>query len=71
MAIKYGEVARTHLALGELAQRQSHREAVMLHLTEAQHLFQTLLVPRYVERTEQRACALGFFFSRGSALDGA
>ncbi len=60
------EVARTHLALGELAQHQGNREAVMLHLTEAQHLFQALLVPKYVERTEQRARELGLFFSRSN-----
>ena len=40
----------------------------MLHLTEAQHLFQALLVPRYVERTEQRARALGLVFFKGNVL---
>jgi hypothetical protein len=53
------EVGRTHLALAELAQCQSQREAATLHVTEAHHLFTTLGVPAYVQRTVQYATRYG------------
>jgi predicted ATPase len=53
------EVGRTHLALAELAQRQSQREAATLHVTEAYHLFTTLGVPAYAQRTVQYATRYG------------
>ncbi|HSX79680.1 MAG TPA: tetratricopeptide repeat protein, partial [Candidatus Saccharimonadia bacterium] len=53
------EVGRTHLALAELAQRQSNREAATLHVTEAHHLFTTLGVPAYVQHTVQYASRCG------------
>ena len=53
------EVGRTHLALAELAQRQGNREAATLYVTEAHHLFTTLGVPAYVQRTVQYASSLG------------
>ena len=52
-------VGRTHLALAELAQRQSNREAATLHVTEAHHLFTTLHVTAYVQRTVQYASRCG------------
>jgi uncharacterized protein HemY len=57
------EVGRTHLALAELAQRQDDRAEVILHLSEAHHLFTTLGVPVYVEHTTQYASALGLAFA--------
>jgi hypothetical protein len=42
-----------------------NRAAVMMHWTEAKHLFQALLVPRYIEHAEQRARELGLVFSKG------
>ena len=53
------EVGRTHLSLAELAQCQGHREAATLHVTEAHHLFTTLRVPAYVQRTVQYASRCG------------
>jgi len=53
------EVGRTHLALAELAQRQSQREAAPLHVTEAYHQCTTLGVPAYVQRTVQYAARCG------------
>jgi hypothetical protein len=57
------EVGRTHLALAELAQRQDSRAEVILHLSEAHHLFTTLGVQVYVERTTQCASRLGLTFT--------
>jgi hypothetical protein len=53
------EVGRTHLALAELAQGQNSREAATLHVTEAHHLFITLRVPAYVQRTVHYASHYG------------
>jgi tetratricopeptide (TPR) repeat protein len=61
------EVGRTHLALAKLAQRQDNRAEVILHLSEAHHLFTTLDVPVYVERTTQYASGLGLTFAEPSA----
>jgi class 3 adenylate cyclase/tetratricopeptide (TPR) repeat protein len=60
------EVGRTHLALAELAQRQSDRAEVILHLSAAHHLFTALEVPVYVERITQYASALGLTFAAPS-----
>jgi len=49
------EVARTHLALAELAHAQENRAALTTHLAQAHALFSALRVPHYVERTEQLA----------------
>jgi hypothetical protein len=57
------EVGRTHLVLAELAQRQDNRAEVILHLSEAHHLFTTLEIPVYVERTTQYASQLGLTFT--------
>ena len=57
------EVGRTHLALAALAQLQSNRDAITLHLSAAYHLFTALRVPVYVERTRQYASALGLMFT--------
>jgi hypothetical protein len=62
------EVGRTHLALAKLAQRQDNRAEVILHLSEAHHLFTALRVPVYVERTAQYASALGLTFAAPIAL---
>lgn len=61
------EVGRTYLALAELAQRQSNREAVILHLTAARQLFIALRVPTYVQHAEQCARELALSFSVLSA----
>jgi class 3 adenylate cyclase/DNA-binding winged helix-turn-helix (wHTH) protein/tetratricopeptide (TPR) repeat protein len=58
------EIGRTHLDLAELAHDQGNRQAVTVHLTAAYHLFTVLRVPAYVERTAQRARALGLAFSK-------
>jgi hypothetical protein len=52
------EHARTQLDLAALAQAQGNLQAATTHLTEAHTLFQTLQVPRYVERVAQ--CANAF-----------
>jgi class 3 adenylate cyclase/DNA-binding winged helix-turn-helix (wHTH) protein/tetratricopeptide (TPR) repeat protein len=57
------EVGRTHLILAELAQQQDNRAEIILHLSEAHHLFTTLGVPVYVERTTQYASTLGLAFA--------
>ena len=49
------EVARTHLCLAEIAQLQGDRYALSAHLNNAHHLFTSLRVPKYVERTERLA----------------
>jgi len=53
------EVGRTHLYLAEFAQRQGHRAAAALHLTEAYALFTALRVPVYVQRAVHYAATLG------------
>lgn len=46
------EVARTHLDLASLFHLQHDREGAKRHLDEARGLFETLEVPRYVERSD-------------------
>jgi tetratricopeptide (TPR) repeat protein len=62
------EVGRTHLALARLTQQQDNRAEVILHLSEAHHLFQALNVPVYVERTTQYASALGLAFAEPAIM---
>ena len=52
-------LGRTHLAMAELALARANRDAVGTHLTQAHHLFHTLRIPKYVERTERFAQQLG------------
>jgi tetratricopeptide (TPR) repeat protein len=59
------EAGRTHLALADLAHAQGDPGSAATHLTEAQTLFTALQVPRYVERTMQRASAYGVALSTG------
>lgn len=49
------ELGRTHLAFAELAYAQKNSEATAVYLNEAREVFQTLELPRWVERTEQLA----------------
>jgi len=62
------EVGRTHLALAEIAERQSNREAATLHVTEAHHLFIILGAPAYVQRTVQYASRCGLVCAAPAAL---
>jgi tetratricopeptide (TPR) repeat protein len=59
------ELARTHLALADLAHTQGQPAAVATQLTEAHALFTALQVPRYVERTMQLASAYGVSLAVG------
>jgi hypothetical protein len=67
------EVGCTHLALTELAQCPSKREAATLRITEAHHLFATLDVPAYVQCTVQYASHCGLVYAAPAAplTDGA
>jgi hypothetical protein len=53
------EVARTQLALAEVAYQQGDMEMATEHLQEAYQQFTSLDVATYVQRTEQRAAELG------------
>jgi len=53
------EVARTELALAELAHARGDREALRTHVSVALALFTRLGVPRYVERTRRLAADWG------------
>jgi len=53
------EVARTELALADLAHARGDREALRSHVTAALALFTQLGVPRYVERTQRLAADWG------------
>ncbi len=49
------EVGRTHIDLAELARVREGPPAAAAHAAKARALFQTLRVPRYVERAERLA----------------
>jgi tetratricopeptide (TPR) repeat protein len=51
------EQARTHLDLATVAHAQGSAAAAATHLRAAYALFTALRAPKYVERTEQLACA--------------
>jgi tetratricopeptide (TPR) repeat protein len=53
------EVARTQLALVEIAYQQGSHDRATEHLQEAYQQFTSLDVAAYVQRTEHRAAALG------------
>jgi len=53
------EVARTDLALAELAHTRGDGDALRAHLAQALALFSRLGVPRYVERTRRLAAGWG------------
>lgn len=53
------EVARTQLALAEVAYQQGGHDRATEHLREAYQQFTSLGVAAYVQRTEQRAAELG------------
>jgi DNA-binding NtrC family response regulator/tetratricopeptide (TPR) repeat protein len=56
------EAARTHLALAELAHAQGNLEALTAHLERASAMFNSVHVPRYVERVAQLANEWGVSF---------
>jgi tetratricopeptide (TPR) repeat protein len=53
------ELARTHLALADLAHARASPERVATHLGEARSLFMTLGLPKWVARSEQAAQRFG------------
>jgi DNA-binding SARP family transcriptional activator len=53
------EIGRTHLALAQLVHDQARPGAVVDHLAAAHRLFGALRLPRYLQRTEALAGALG------------
>lgn len=57
------EIGRTHVSLANLAEDRDDRERVMLHLTEAHHVFTVLRVPRRRVHTEAMASRLGLSLS--------
>jgi tetratricopeptide (TPR) repeat protein len=59
------EVARTHLALAELAHVEEKVGVTASHLDEAHRLFTSLRVRKYAEQTDQIARALGVQISVG------
>jgi tetratricopeptide (TPR) repeat protein len=53
------EQARTHLDCAALAHTQGHQDTATTHLSTAYAWFQKLQVPKWMERTEQRAREYG------------
>lgn len=53
------QTADIHLELARLAHAQRHSEAVILHLTEAYTMYETLQLTRFIERTAQLGGELG------------
>jgi tetratricopeptide (TPR) repeat protein len=59
------EIGRTQLDLAALAHARGDREAVSGHLGEARLLFESLRIPKHVERTEALADQYGVAFPDG------
>ena len=53
------ELGRTYLSLARLDHTQGNRDAVTMHLTEADRVFRSLRLPKHVERTKQLADEFG------------
>jgi len=53
------ELGRTYLARAELSSAEGDSEHASAYLDDAYQLFRDLHVPRFVERTQQLACAFG------------